>query len=281
MSMPYMTLYVGDYLADTRHLSTEESGAYLHLLFSMWLGGGYIPSDERSLAKLAGLSLRRWRRVRMHVEPMLAREGDLMTQRRLLSELQKADDKYEKKIAAGKASVKAKALKAKQMGATGVDGALEHTVDNQNQNQNQSQNYHQVDLASAAPPPSKPKAVRGTRWPDGQPVPRGWLSIVRQRMTEKGRPVPDLELEAEKFASFWSAKAGQGATKVNWLETFYNWSMNAHVQRGHVSNCRNTGFDAMAAGAMRAIARLEGREAGNGMEGDAASAEHLALAYRS
>jgi uncharacterized protein YdaU (DUF1376 family) len=142
MSLPYMKLYVSDYFGDTRHMSTEQSGAYLHLLMSMWLSGGFIPGDERSLAKLSGLSLRQWRRVRDPIEALLMRDGDMVTQRRLLSERQEADDKCQKKVAAGKASAKAKALKAKPSASTDVGVLLEQNdqqnAHNQNQNQNQN-----------------------------------------------------------------------------------------------------------------------------------------------
>lgn len=140
-----MKLYVSDYFGDTRCLSTEQSGAYLHLLMSMWLSGGFIPGDERSLAKLSGLSLRQWRRVRAPIEALLMRDGDRVTQRRLLSERQEADDICQKKVAAGKASAKAKALKLKPSGPTGVGVVLEQNGQQNAHNQNHNQNHNKTE----------------------------------------------------------------------------------------------------------------------------------------
>lgn len=54
-----MPLYVGDYLADTRHLSTEEHGAYLLLIMHYWRTGG-LPDNDAQLARIAGLTLEGW-----------------------------------------------------------------------------------------------------------------------------------------------------------------------------------------------------------------------------
>ncbi|HAD1120104.1 TPA_asm: DUF1376 domain-containing protein, partial [Salmonella enterica subsp. enterica serovar Typhimurium] len=42
-TLPYMQLYIADYLADTMHLSAEEHGAYLLLMFNYWQTGRAIP----------------------------------------------------------------------------------------------------------------------------------------------------------------------------------------------------------------------------------------------
>lgn len=57
-ALPYMQLYIADYLADTMHLSTEEHGAYLLLMFNYWQTGRAIPKSR--LAKIARLDNERW-----------------------------------------------------------------------------------------------------------------------------------------------------------------------------------------------------------------------------
>src|SRR5262249_14870189 len=58
-----MPLYVADYLADTRHLSARQSGAYLHLIMHYWQHDG-LPTAERALARIARLSAAEWKRER-------------------------------------------------------------------------------------------------------------------------------------------------------------------------------------------------------------------------
>jgi DNA modification methylase len=69
MSAPWMPLYVADYLADTRRLSTLEHGAYMLLIMDYWRNGN-LPEDDVTLARIAGLNERDWLLIRGNIEKL-------------------------------------------------------------------------------------------------------------------------------------------------------------------------------------------------------------------
>jgi uncharacterized protein YdaU (DUF1376 family) len=81
-----MPFFIGDYLGDTAHLTTEQHGAYLLLMLAAWKRGGTIPNEATQLAAITRLPLARWK---AHAPLLLAffeAEGDLLAQGRLVKE---------------------------------------------------------------------------------------------------------------------------------------------------------------------------------------------------
>jgi hypothetical protein len=56
----WMPLYIGDYLSLTMDMTTEEHGALLLLIMAFHQTGS-LPADERSLAAVARVTIRKWR----------------------------------------------------------------------------------------------------------------------------------------------------------------------------------------------------------------------------
>ena len=59
----WMPLYIGDYLAATQRLTTEQHGAYLLLLIDYWRNGP-PPFDDAVLAQITHLKLSAWRKMK-------------------------------------------------------------------------------------------------------------------------------------------------------------------------------------------------------------------------
>lgn len=110
-ALPYMQLYVADYLADTAHLTTEEHGAYLLLLFSYWQTGKPLRADR--LSSVSRLSSERWTDVERTLKDFFHINNGTWTHFRVEADLEKVGSKSKQNSEAGKASARARAL-AKQ-----------------------------------------------------------------------------------------------------------------------------------------------------------------------
>jgi uncharacterized protein YdaU (DUF1376 family) len=88
-----MPLYVGDYLRDTRRLSTVEHGAYLLLIMEYWTSGG-LPDNDEQLRRITGMAAAEWRRSKeiiqeffydgwhhKKIDAELARSGEISRKR--------------------------------------------------------------------------------------------------------------------------------------------------------------------------------------------------------
>lgn len=60
---PFIPFDVCEYLANTMHLTTEENGAYLLLIIRCWTAGS-IPDDDKRLAVIAKMGIKKWRGMR-------------------------------------------------------------------------------------------------------------------------------------------------------------------------------------------------------------------------
>lgn len=212
-STPFMQLYVGDYLADTLDLTTEQHGAYLLLLMTMWRHDAKLPNDPSKLSRIARVSARRWHMVWSQIGHFFYVDGDSIRNSRLDREHQKASSISEKRSASGAAGGRAKALKDNNAGLANATDLLQH-----------SQKSDTREVKEEAKASSKSKGSRlNSEWS----LPKAWGEWAM----EQGLSEVCVRRESERFKDYWAGVAGQKGVKLDWQATWRNWIRKALEDR--------------------------------------------------
>ena len=180
-ALPYMQLYIADYLADTMHLSAEEHGAYLLLMFNYWQTGKPIPKNR--LAKIARLTNERWADVEPSLREFFCDNGEEWMHLRIEEDLASVREKLTKKSAAGKASVQARRSRKEadvhtkqERNLTGVqtdvEVVFEHDVNTKATNKDSDKDL------KTDPPLNPPRGNRGVKKFDPLDIALpNWISV--------------------------------------------------------------------------------------------------------
>lgn len=116
---PALPVFTDAYLADTRHLTTEEHGVYLLLLMCAWRTRGCtLKDDDRMLARIAGLTPNKWRRVRPLMTDFFSVEDGLWRQKKLSQVYEAVSKKVERNRVNGAKGGRAKSQRQKQCVST-------------------------------------------------------------------------------------------------------------------------------------------------------------------
>lgn len=114
---PAIPLFGDAYLADTRHLSLEEHGAYLQLLMIAWRTEGCcLPNDDARLARMLGVTAGRWRKLKPIVMAFWDLRDGNWYQGRLTKERQFVDEKRAKNKASADARWEGQRIENKEDG---------------------------------------------------------------------------------------------------------------------------------------------------------------------
>jgi uncharacterized protein YdaU (DUF1376 family) len=112
---PSMPLWTDAFIADTTHLNSAETGAYIMLLICMWRSGGYIPNEDKKLSRFARCTPAQWKRIKPIIMEFLIIDECGITQKNLLKTLSNVQEKVTLNRHLGSLGGKAKALKYKDM----------------------------------------------------------------------------------------------------------------------------------------------------------------------
>lgn len=220
---PALPLWTDAYLADTRHLSTVEHGAYLLLLMEAWRRPSCsLPDNDKLLARLAGLSIDEWSNIKELVLRFWEYDGRRKewTQKRLVKERSYLQEISSKNRNAALSRWKDR----KKSDANAMPKGMPNVCQN--------------DAPTPTPIKRKgtdvPKKKIGSRLPDDFKPDNRWS-------VSQGLSIEVLEREFEKFKNYWQAKSGKDATKLDWQKTWKNWIINVKERLGTKNNPRNVG----------------------------------------
>jgi len=87
-------LHIGDFLSGTLHMDTLEKGAYLMLLLSHYqIGETGLPNDDKKLARIAGLTIKVWARIRPVLEEKFTVTNGFWVNEKVIDTLRKVEQK--------------------------------------------------------------------------------------------------------------------------------------------------------------------------------------------
>jgi uncharacterized protein YdaU (DUF1376 family) len=122
----FLPLSTDAYLADTRHLSAQQHGAYLLLLMMAWrMPNCHLPDDDGKLAKWACVDRRTWLRIKPIVMDFWTLGPDGWAQKRLSKEREYVSKRAEISRQNGAAGGRPKSLTSKEL--QNPAGGLEQT----------------------------------------------------------------------------------------------------------------------------------------------------------
>ncbi len=203
-ALPYMPLYVADYMSDAAHLTTLEHGAYLLLIMTYWQRGEALPNDDKKLARICRMGPRQWQGVRDNLSEFFQVDCNTWSHSRIDRELQNVHDKSLKKRKAGLA-------RAKQMHSTCSAPAKLTDTDTDTD----------TEVKDKPSPPRK----RASRIPDGWkpsiPYPPKVGELVSQ--WPQGREARELD----GFRDYWKAR-NRDAARVDWDLVWHNRIRDQH-----------------------------------------------------
>ncbi|QXG34015.1 DUF1376 domain-containing protein [Pseudomonas viridiflava] len=213
-ALPYMQLYVADYLADTMHLTTEEHGAYLLLIFNYWQTGKPIPVTR--LARIARLSNERWTDVERSLNEFFNERDNEWVHDRIERDLEAVHATQSQRIAAGKASAEARKQAAKARKPKAVNERSTPVEISLNENATNIEEKRREEIRDTPPLYAQDVFDSRTKFsmhPDWLPCEKTFAAVLTMNAMANQQFDEGQLLE---FKSFWIASPDEHRTQAKW-----------------------------------------------------------------
>lgn len=175
-----MPWFADAYLADTRHLTLEEHGAYRLLLDIAWrTAGNTIPDNDKRIAQMLGITAGRWAKLKPAVMGFWELVDGGWKQKKLTKVFRNARERREKCSDAANQRWQPKSLKTKSSG-----NANAHANGYANENATINHNHNQGSNEPIASPTGDVSAEPTERPLTSTEIVEAW----NQRMVPQGFP---------------------------------------------------------------------------------------------
>jgi uncharacterized protein YdaU (DUF1376 family) len=211
-----MMIWISEEHAVTHHLTTVQIGAKHLLDMAMYRNGGYLPNDEKRLARIAKLSLDKWRKVGPDLMELYEVEGDRITSFKLRQSLEKAIGLIEKRRAAGESRWASKSLKDNN--PIHAHAPAEHEQTTSSASETQIQTQIKKDIESRVVP-TRTRATKTVLPDDWKPSELDIAFARKQHLTES-----EIERDAIKFRNYFGVE--HRTKRASWSKTWENWVLN-------------------------------------------------------
>lgn len=209
---PYLPLFTDAYLADTRHLSRNEHGAYLLLMMEAWRRPRCsLPDNDTFLARVTCSTEHEWAAIKPAVMAFwtLDKRRREWTQKRLAKER----TYVEAKRRSNRHNAAKRWQKTERPDATAMPNACQKHA---NPQPTTHTHIRKKETPSESP---KKDGRRGSRLPYDH-LPASWSDWA---VSQCGIGVEDAEVIWDTFRDYWIAQPGQRGVKLDWPATWRNW----------------------------------------------------------
>ena len=209
---PSMPMYWDAYISDTTHLTTEEHGAYLLLLAAMWRRNGSVPDDDKDNARILGLTVGKWRKIKARLSEFLIFNDGCITQKKLQKTWENTQEKIEKNRINGAKGGRPKGNKNNDMTKANGFNSLnpnESIPEPEPEPVKKDTNVSQKDGLFDEVDIPKPKAPKKSRMVEGwTPSQKNIEDAYSQNLTDD-----DIQEIANDFQIYWADRTDKSASK--------------------------------------------------------------------
>ena len=255
----WMPLYIGDYMSDTMHLTTEQHGAYLLLLMAAWKSGGNLPVCDKKLSVISRLPSDKWAEIKDDILEFFDMDGEILTQKRLQSELARAIRHFDSRRENGKKGGRPK--KDEEEKPTGSS----QVIQDHNREETPLPSPSQLNTKSNSkekPARDKPARRLVVEKPDGVDS-QVWADFVAQRNVKRA-PITQTALNGIKKQAAIAGIPIEDALSMICERGWTGFKADWVATGGQHAKSDRTGKPSLAervsAGARAAIASIDARE---------------------